>query len=149
MPTYQETAALIDKLEYERTHGGSLLFERFKDIKCFSSSGTGVTSKLFDGVKDNWAWDQLKGDDKFYEADVSKIKPTFNRVVISGYNLNEMVLKLKVGDEYMIPEAEAKDEEYARTYILKEAVTADSIRIEFNKPDGVLVELYELEIFKD
>ena len=149
LPTYQETVALINEQEAARTANKSLLFERHKDVKVTSSTSVGTVIKMFDGVDENWAWDQIKGDDKFYEVDVSKIKPTFNKVVISGYNLDEMVLKLKVGDEYMIPEAEVKDEEFAKTYILKDAVTADSIRMEFNKPDRVLVELYELEIFKD
>ena len=149
MPTYQETVALIEKQEADRMANKSLLFERYRDVKVTSSTSVGTVIKMFDGVDENWAWDQLKGDDKFYEVDISKIKPTFNKVVISGYNLDEMVLKLKLGDEYIIPEAEIKDEEFARTYILKEAITADSIRMEFNKPDRVLVELYELEIFKD
>jgi hypothetical protein len=148
MPTYQETVALIEKLEYERTHGGSLLFERFKDIKCSASSSIGTTSKLFDGVKGNWAWDQAKGDDKFYEIDISKIKPTFNKVVIGGYRLDEMEIKIKIGEEYIVPETvEVKNEEFSKTFILKDSITADGLRMEFHKPDGVLVELYEIEIF--
>ena len=148
IPTYQETVALIDKLEYERTHGGSLLFERYKEIGYASSSSVGYSTKLFDGVKDNWAWDQAEGDDKFYEIDISKIQPTFNKVVISGYRLDEMEIKVKIGDEYIVPEAiEVQNEEFSKTFILKDAVTADALRMEFHKPDGVLVELYEIEIF--
>ena len=150
LPTYQETVALINKQETARMANKSLLFERHKDVKVTSSTSVGTVIKMFDGVDENWAWEQIKGDDKFYEVDVSKIKPTFNKVVISGYNLDEMVLKFKLGEEYVVADAaEIKDEEFARTYLLKDAVTADSIRMEFNKPDRVLVELYELEIFKD
>lgn len=148
MPTYQETVELIEKLEQERVSGGSLLFERFKDVKYASSSSVGYTSKLFDGVKDNWAWDQTKGDDKFYEIDISNIQPTFNKVVISGYNLDEMEIKVKIGDEYIVPESlHVQSEEFSKTFLLKEAVTADALRMEFHKPDGVLVELYEIEVF--
>jgi hypothetical protein len=35
----------------------------------------------------------------------------------------------------------------SKTFLLKESVTADALRMEFHKPDGVLVELYEIEIF--
>ena len=149
MPTYQETVELIEKLEQERISGGSLLFERGKEISYASSSSVGYTSKLFDGVKDNWAWDQAKGDDKFYEIDISKIQPTFNKVVISGYRLDEMEIKVKIGDEYIVPETvEVQSEEFSKTFILKDSVTADALRMEFHKPDGVLVELYEIEVFK-
>ena len=149
MPTYQETVALIEKLEFERCNRGSLLFERFKDIKYSASSNVGSVSKLFDGVPDNWAWEQAKGDDKFYEIDISKIRPTFNKVVIGGYNLDEMEIKVKIGDAYIVPECtEIQNEEFSKTFLLKEAVTADALRMEFHKPDRVLVELYEIEVFK-
>ena len=149
MPTYQETVELIEKLEQERVSGGSLLFERGKEIGYASSSGIGYTTKFFDGVRDNWAWDQAKGDDKFYEIDISKIQPTFNKVVISGYRLDEMEIKVKIGDEYIVPETvEVQSEEFSKTFILKDSVTADALRMEFHKPDGVLVELYEIEVFK-
>lgn len=149
MPTYQETVALIEKLEYERCNGGSLLFERTKDIKCSASSSIGTTPKLFDGAKGNWAWDQAKGDDKFYEIDISKIQPTFNKVVIHGYHLDEMEIKVKIGEEYIVPECvEVQNEEFSKIFLLKDSVTADGLRMEFHKPDGVLVELYEIEVFK-
>ena len=148
LPTYQETEALINKLEFERTHTGSLLFDRWKEITPTASSAPGRKGKLFDGVRDNWAWEQVKGDDKFYEIDISKIQPTFNKVVIGGYHLDEMEIKVKIGDEYIVPECvEIQNEEFSKTFLLKEAVTADALRMEFHKPDGVLVELYEIEIF--
>ena len=150
MPTYQETVACIEEQEYKRTHGGSLLFEKGKLIKCSASSSLGSTSKLFDGVKDNWAWDQAKGEDKFYEIDITKVNPTFNKVVIGGYNLDEMEILVKLGEEYVKPECtEIKNEEFSKTFILKDAITADALRMEFHKPDRVLVELYEIELFKD
>ena len=60
-----------------------------------------------------------------------------------------MEIKVKIGDEYIVPETvEVQSEEFSKTFILKDSVTADALRMEFHKPDGVLVELYEIEVFK-
>ena len=46
--------ALVDKLEYERTHSGNLLYDHAADIKLTSSETYRFTYyKLFDGMKDN------------------------------------------------------------------------------------------------
>ena len=146
MPTYQEMATLIDKLEAERAANKSLLFERDKDIKATSSGTIGWKRKLFDGVSDNYAWDQRRGDDKFYEIDITKVKPAFNKVVISGKNIDNMEIRVRVNGELSTPEiAEEQVGEYSKTFLLKEAITPDALRLEFHKD---LIELYEIEVFK-
>ena len=146
MPTYQETAELIDKLEAQRKSNKSLLFERQKDIKATASNGIGWMRKLFDGVNDNYCWEQRRGDNKFYEIDISKIKPAFNKVVISGRNIDNMEIKVRNGDELSAPEiVEIETEEFSTTFILKETVAPDALRLEFHKD---LIELYEIEVFK-
>jgi hypothetical protein len=146
MPTYQETARLINKLEEERKSSKSLLFERQKDIKAMSSDGLGWVRKLFDGVKDNFAWQQIKGEDKFYEIDISKVKPTFNKVVISGKNIDNMEIRVRVDGELSTPAiADVQTEEFSTTFMLKESVTPDALRLEFHKNK---VELYEIEVFQ-
>lgn len=146
MPTYQETVALIEKLEYERTHGGSLLFGREKDITVTSSGKLFYVIKMFDGVRDNWAWEQAKGDNKFYEIDITKVKPVFNKVVISGYNIDNMEIKVRNNGELTVPViAEVQTEEFSKTYILNEAISPDALRLEFHRDN---VELYEIEVFK-
>lgn len=55
LPTYQETDAQINKLEYEGTHTGSLLFEHLREI----SDNNAVCRKLFDGVRDNLVWTRV------------------------------------------------------------------------------------------
>ncbi len=57
LPTYEQTKALIDKLEYDRTHRGSLLFERHSQISVKNSPTKEFMSghKLFDSVLDNYA----------------------------------------------------------------------------------------------
>jgi hypothetical protein len=146
MPTYQETAQLIDKLEYERTHSGNLLFERQKDVILTTSGTKDWYSKIFDGIRDNYAWSQVSDGDKFYEVDISKIKPAFNKVVISGYHIDDMELKVRNGDELTVPAiAEVQTEEFSTTFILKETITPDALRLEFHQRK---VELYEIEVFK-
>ena len=145
MPTYPETVKLIDKLEAERKSNKSLLFEREKDIKATASNGIGWMRKLFDGVSDNYAWDQRRGDDKFYEIDISRIKPTFNKVVIGGCNIDNMQIKVRIDGELSTPEiAEIRTEEFSTTFILTESVTPDALRLEFHKD---MIELYEIEVF--
>ena len=146
MPTYQETAALVEKQEYERTHSGSLLLGREKDITTTNSRIAGYARKLFDGVHENWAWDHAKGDDKFYEIDISKVKPVFNKIVVSGNNIDNMQIKVRMDGEMVTPAiAETQTDTFSKTFLLKEAISPDVIRMEFFKDD---IELYEFEIFK-
>ena len=145
LPTYQETVALIDKMEYERTHRGSLLFERKKDIGITASSSTGWCRKLFDGVTDNYAWSQIDDSEKFVELDLTKVKPTVQKIVVHGWHLEEMVLKLGNGGELAVPALkEVKTEEFSKTFVLAEAVCIDTLRLETN---ARRVELYEIEAF--
>ena len=146
MPTYQETAGLIDKLEAERRSNQSLLFEREKDIMATSSGTIGWMRKLFDGVRDNYAWDQINGEDKFYEIDITKVKPAFNKVVIGGQNIDNMEIRVRNNGELSTPAiAEVQTEEFSKTFLLAETVSPDALRLEFHRDR---VELYEIEVFK-
>ena len=145
LPTYQETDALINQMEYERTHTGSLLFEREKDIGVMCSGYTRNARKLFDGVRDNLCFSMVGDKEKYVELNLAKVAPVFTKAVISGHNISDMVLKIKVDGEFVVPEfAGVKTEEFATTFIFKEATTTDALRMEFN---GRIVELYEVELF--
>ena len=146
LPSYQETAALVDELEYRRTHTGNLLFGHEKDVVASNSGNMGYITKIFDGVRDVWAWEEVSGKDKFYEIDVSQVKPIFNKVVVSGYNIADMLLKVRVNGELIEPAiAETQDGEFSKTFLLQEAICPNVIRMEFFQKR---VELYEFEIFK-
>jgi len=146
LPTYQEVAALVDKLEYERTHRENLLFNRHRDIPVQTSArSVGTTYKMFDGVRDNHAWEDGGKKEKFYELDLTKVKPSFNRVSVYGYNVDTTVLKIRNGGELSVPEiADVKKEEFATFFQLKETVCPEALRLEF---DAAKVELYEIEVF--
>ena len=149
LPTYQETAALIDKMEYERTHTGSLLFGRGYDITIATSSAKYISKiKLFDGVWDDFGGLILENPDEpnnYAEFDLTKVKPTFQKVTIGGWHLEDMQVKMRIGDELITPQvAEEQVAEFSKTVLLKEAVTPDALRLEFM---GKEVELYEIAVF--
>ncbi len=146
MPTYQEIAALVEKLEYERTHNGNLLFGQAKNVTVTNSGIVGSVRKLFDGVRENWAWEQAKGDEKFYEINISKVKPVFNKIVVSGNNIDNMQIRVRIDGEMVTPPiAKIQTGEFSKTFLLKESVCPDVIRMEFYKDN---IELYEFEVFQ-
>ncbi|MBE7001134.1 MAG: hypothetical protein E7421_00305 [Ruminococcaceae bacterium] len=147
LPTYQETKALVDKLEYQRTHGGSLLFERENDI-VVTSSGMSVSKyKLLDGVRENLAIEVPRTGERFFELDLTKVKPSFSKVAVSGWNLKgNVMLKVRVGGELVAPQlAEVKNEEFLVTFLLKDTVSPDGLQLEFTGDEAMQV--FELEVF--
>ena len=131
-----------------RTHNSSLLFDRHNDIT-ITAAGVGASSKfkMFDGIKDNLALQVTKAGERFYELDLTKVKPTFQKVVISGWQLDGIVLKLRMGGELVDAQlAEMTNHELSTvTFLLKEAVCPEALRLEFIGPNGL--ELYEIEVF--
>ena len=146
LPTQSETAAMMEKLEAERVSGGSKLFERQAEIKVTSSSTVSWVRKIFDGVRDSWAWEDIGDKEKFYELDLSRAKPSFSKVVISGWHIEDAKLKIRSGSDELIdaPVAEEKTEEFSKTFLLKEEICPDALRLEFSQRR---VELYEIEAF--
>lgn len=145
LPTYQEVTAIVDQKEYERTHTGSLLFERFGDIAVTVSGDPEEAYRLFDGTRTNLAM-SLDGD-RFCELDISKLKVTFNKVAVHGYGLQNIKLMFRNGGE--LTDALITDvqyEEFSATIQLADAVCPECVRIEFDKEEK-LVELYEIEVF--
>ncbi len=147
LPTYDEVAALVDKLEYERTHTGNLLFDRAQEIPVKASENHHMyTYKVFDGVRDNQGyWMRQKGD-KFVEMDLTKVKPTFCKVCIHGHNLETLqILVGKAGELKPLTYKELEITEFCRTYLLDEAISPDIMRLELSTND--VVEFYEIEVF--
>ena len=85
--------------------------------------------------------------EKFIELNLTKLKPQFNKVFVGGWHIEDAELKLRIGDELIAaPVAEVLTEEFSTTYILKESVCPDALRLEFHQE---YVELYEIDVFKD
>ena len=146
LPTYAQTAALIENLEYKRTHRGSVLFNCHKQIPATSSGLKHLSKhKLFDGMPDNLACWILESEDNYLELDLAEVKPSFCRVVIGGWHIEDMKLLVKIGDAWVEPAtSEVKTEEFSKTYILSDTVAPNALRLEFGGKAG---ELYEIEAF--
>ena len=143
LPTYQQTAALIGRLEAERENNKSLLFGREADLEVTASTAWKMY-KLFDGVKDNLAC-EMRGKDLFVEVDLTKVKPKFSKVVLSGWHLEGAQIKARSAGEWIeLEPANIENEEFSVTFTLNEAICPDAIRFEFPQER---IELYELEVF--
>lgn len=144
LPAYDEVVDLIEKMEYERTHRGSLLFGRNRELTFTATTSAGIARKLFDGVRDNYAWECRK-DDKFFEIGLQKVKPTFTKLIVYGFQIDDMTVKVRNGEDLSVPAiAEVKTEEFATTFIFAEPICPDALRMEFGERR---VELYEIEVF--
>ncbi len=145
LPTYDETAALVEKLEYERTHRGNLLFNRQGDLEFTHSAPHHFGfRKLFDGVQDNLAWICNFGQ-KFLEINLTKVNPTFSKVVVHGFNIEDMTVQVRNDGELSVPAiAQTRIEGYAHIFELAESITPECLRFEFPKDR---VEVYEIEVF--
>ena len=70
---------------------------------------------------------------------------SFNKVVISGHQIENMEIKVRVNGELTVPEiAEVITEKYATTFLLKDHICPDALRLEFHNN---FIELYEIEVF--
>ena len=146
VPTYAETAALIEDLENKRKTRGSVFFNKHLKIKVTSTGTKHVTTrKLFDGVPDNLAGWILEAEKNAIELDLTKVKEAFSKVVIGGWKIEDMKLLVKTGEEWVEPAAtEVKTEEFFKTYILAESINPDAMRLDFGGKAG---EIYEIEAF--
>lgn len=146
-PTYEETEALIDKLEYERTHRGSVLFDRRGDIEITTSYTYNFYHyKVFDGMLDNWALQLSQKGEKFYEMDLTKFRPSFKKVMVHGDNVDNATLKVRNNGELAdAPVASTETAQYSKTFYLADTISPDCLRIEFDF-DGI-IEIYEIEAF--
>lgn len=146
LPTYQETVAKIEEGEHARTHGGSLFFDRYQELTVTASSPAKGARKLFDGVKDNYAF-ELKADEgyRFLEVDMTKLPLAISKLVVHGFQIDDVQLKVRLNGELSVPAIkEVQDEQYSKTYFFAEPISPAGLRLEFGQRK---VELYEIEAF--
>ena len=145
LPTCEETVAMVNKLEAARVAGCSKLVACRHSIT-LSGTVKATRHRLMDGVRDNLAASIGKSGDRHLIADLSKVKVSFDKVVVSGWNLQgNMTLLVKSGEEFAAPDVTVKEEGLATTYIFKNTVCPDAIRLDFSGEETM--ELYELEAF--
>ncbi len=149
LPKYHDVIAQVEKEEYIRLHNGSLLFDRMDEMTFTTSNCRYLDEiKLFDGTLDNLAVELTPNKvnpDVFFEVGLSKIAPTFQKIVVCGHQVDDVVIKVRNGETLTTPEVtEVTKEQYKTTILLKDTVTPDALRLEFGSH---YVELYEIQVF--
>ena len=76
--------------------------------------------------------------------DLTKIKPTFTKVVVNGWHIEDAKLIFQNGEEKVEAVAETTTEEFSKTFLWQEAVSPDVLRLEFTQKQ---VELYEIAVY--
>ena len=149
LPSYDETIAISDKLEAERVAGCSKLVPLWRNLK-FTGKGIGLEDqmKLFDGVRENLALSTFSKGERFYEIGFQKVDVSFNKVVISGWDVSEKNIVLKFRNNDQLEDAaidRIENKEHSVTFYLKETISPEAMRLEFVGEEGV--EVYEIEAF--
>lgn len=68
-----------------------------------------------------------------------------SKIVVSGWGLDNTKLQIRNAEESTVSEiAVVKTEEFSVTYLLKDAISPDGLRLDFKSKR---VELYEMEVF--
>ncbi|MBQ7176642.1 MAG: hypothetical protein IJS08_04435 [Victivallales bacterium] len=146
MKSRAEVAAEIDKLEEARKNRGNILFNRHKEIEVTASRPTGSCYKMFDGVTDVYAFQQVGGKDKFFEMAFPKFVPKFKTIRVYGYNIQGMTVKIrKRGDWITLKPDKIEEGEYMQVMSFNEELSTVKMRLEFPKSK---LELYEIELLK-
>lgn len=149
LPTYQEVTALVEKLEAERVAGCSKLVPLWRKLE-YTSAGLGKFSrmKMFDGVRENLSLNTYSAGERFLELGFAKVDISFNKVVVSGWEVSDKNIALQFRnngqlEEPAIDRVELGD--HSVTYYLKDTVSPGAMRVEF-LAEGQM-EIYEIEVF--
>ena len=157
LETRDQVMQWIAKEEAIRTGRGNLLFDKGLSLELKAHNLTRgtmdstvyVRSKLFDGVRDVLAWSSRpKGKQpQWMELRFWKDPPKFSKMGIYGTPVGKIVVKIWDGKEWKTTEPKSvEDGEFSSVRDFGEEITTSRIRLEF--PEGVPVELYELEFLK-
>ena len=149
LPSYEETAALVDRLEHERTHTGNLLFGKWQKMT-FVAKGTeqkkGLTNayKLVDGIRNVHGGVIRSKAESSLEIGLSELKPTFSKAAIWG-KMKTAKLLIKADGVWQDPVEGVRDGDWCFRFALPLPVQPEAVKILFNRGT---VELYEFELFE-
>ncbi len=148
LPTYQQVQAKIDKLDKQRLAMPNLLIGHIDDIKVTASRAIPLWFKLFDGVRDVYAYDDSWGQCRFVEFSFTrKFIPAFTSISIYGKNIEDAIVKvLKAGIWQELRPASKIKNGYMLKYTFDQEYSVANLRIEFPKNH---IELYEIELFNN
>ena len=150
LPSYEQTAALVDRLEHERTHNGNLLFGKWQQLPLDASfkvkKGKRPTDcyKLTDGIRNVHAGVLLDRKENWLAADLAAIDRPFTKVALWG-NMKKAKLAVKVNGAWQDPIAGVRDGDWCFRFTLPAAPRPEAIKLLLNRGQ---VQVYELEIFE-
>jgi len=149
LPSYEETAALVDRLEHERTHTGNLLFGKWQKMTIGGTAKTmSPTSirlyKLVDGIRNVHGGVLRSNEENVLEVGLSELKPKFSKVAIWG-NMKKAKLFVKTDGAWQDPIEGVKDGDWCFRFTLPSSVQPEAVKLLFNRG---AVELYEFELFE-
>ena len=134
LPTYQEVNAFVDAKEAERVAGCSKLVPLWRSLDYSFNRLTLDRLKLFDGVRENLAISTNSAGERFLELGLQKVDISFNKVVVSGWEVNDrnVLLKFRNNDQLEEPAIDRVElGDHSVTFYLKETVSPDAMRVEF------------------
>ena len=149
LPSYEETAALVDRLEHERTHTGNLLFGKWQKMT-FEARGTeqkkGLANayKLVDGIRNVHGGVMRSKSESCLEIGLSEVKPVFSKAAIWG-NMKKATLVVKADGAWQDPVEGVRDGDWCFRFALPSPVQPEAVKLLFNRGT---VELYEFELFE-
>ena len=148
LATYRQVQAKIEKLETLRLATRNLLLGHDSDIVVTASRPIPFWYKLFDGVRDVYAYDDAWGNSRFVECSFKKtFMPRFTSLSIYGNNIDDAVVKiLKAGVWQELKPASRRRDGFMLKYLYSQEYSTVKLRIEFPQNH---IELYELELFND
>lgn len=139
--------ARIDSLEYERTHRDNQLFGRERAIQLGSCSPMTVLFntgyKLYDGVRDVYAWSTGKATDCYLELTFTDRAVVFRTLKLYGDGLEGVKVKIGKLRKWVEPApVRTRREEFAVSFDFGEEIRTVKMRLEFPRK----AELYEIEL---
>lgn len=148
LPSYEETAALVDRLENERTHTGNLLFGKWQKMTFGGTAkimvpGSARMYKLVDGVRNVHGGVLRNKAENVLEVGLSELKPVFSKSAIWG-NMKTAKLVVKTGGAWQEPVEGVRDGDWCFRFALPSSVEPEAVKLLFNRGT---VELYEFELF--
>ncbi|MBR6373669.1 MAG: hypothetical protein IKS20_10845 [Victivallales bacterium] len=148
LPTYQQVQAKIDRLEEQRLAKPNLLIGHDDDFKVTASRDIPFGFKLFDGVRDVYAYDDSWGQSRFVDFSFTrKFIPSFTSISIYGKNIEDAIVKaLKAGIWQELKPSSKTKNGYMLKYFFDQEYSVANLRIEFPRNH---IELYEIELFNN
>ena len=149
LPSYEETAARVDRLEHERTHTGSLLFGKwqkttFKKTGSAKKKGPLMPYKLVDGIRNVLGCVLRSSAENCLEVGLSELKPTFSKAAVWG-DMKTAKLVVKTDGVWQNPVEGVRDGNWCFRFTLPSPVQPEAVKLLFNRGT---VELYEFELFE-